>query len=128
VHDQEFSCDLIVISPHGPAGWRSWMEGNIPQRIARKIETPVLVVKDAEFDGERLFKNILVPDDATPAYEGDWCGCIELARACEASLHLVTAVETPETLGGVAAASAKRTHFLPFCRQFANHGRTYELP
>lgn len=57
------------------------MEGNIPQRIARKIETPVLVVKDAEFDGERLFKNILVPDDATPANEGDWCICIELARA-----------------------------------------------
>jgi len=110
VHDQEFACDLIVISPHGPAGWRSWMEGNIPQRIARKIETPVLIVGDAVCRGSCLFQNILVPDDATPAHEGDWDVCTELARACGASLRLISAVETPDTLGGVGAASAT---FLP---------------
>lgn len=110
VHDQEFACDLIVISPHGPSGWRSWMEGNIPQRIARKIETPVLIVREAVCQGSCLFRNILVPDDASPAHEGDWDICIDLARACGASLRLVSAVETPDTLGGVGAASAT---FLP---------------
>ena len=109
-HDMEYACDLIVISPHGPAGWRSWMEGNIPQRIARKIETPVLIVRETVCAGTCLFQHILVPDDATPAHEGDWDVCIELARACRASLRLVSAVETPETLGGVGAAAAT---FLP---------------
>jgi len=110
-HDVEFRCDLIVISPHGPWNWKTWISGSVPQRVAKKIDTPVLVVRDfPESSGRPLFGSILIPDDASEIHEGAWEICFDFSKACHSDVRLLCVVETPQTLGGPGAATAT---FLP---------------
>ncbi|MFZ4774599.1 MAG: universal stress protein [Terrimicrobiaceae bacterium] len=108
-HEVEFGTDLLVISPHGPAGWRAWLAGNIPQRVVKRVVTPVLIARSVPV-GEAGFGKVLIPDDASPVHDGEWEVCFDIARAGGTGVELLTVVETTDTLGGVGAATAA---FLP---------------
>jgi len=108
-HEVEFGTDLLVINPHGREGWRAWLAGNIPQRVAKRVVTPVLIARSVPGE-ETGFGKILIPDDASPVHDGEWTVCFEMARAGNSGVELLTVVETTDTLGGVGAATAA---FLP---------------
>jgi nucleotide-binding universal stress UspA family protein len=106
-HARELSADLVVLATHGRGGLRDLMFGSIAQQALQRGTTPVLLVnptlerKAPSFDPH----TILVPLDGTPAHEAALPVASRLARAWGATLVLVHAVPTPQTLSGHQGAA-----------------------
>jgi nucleotide-binding universal stress UspA family protein len=83
--------------------------GSIAQDVVAAGATPVLLVQpEAPSPGEDLLcTTILVPLDTDPMHARALAVAAELARACGASLHLLTVVPTAATLTGEQVATAR---------------------
>ena len=108
-HTHEFAPDLIVMCTHGRPGPRELLFGSIAQDVVAAGATPVLLVQpEAPSPGENLLcSTILVPLDTDPEHSRALPIAAELARACGASLHLMTVVPTTATLSGEQVATAR---------------------
>jgi len=108
-HAVELGSDLIVMCTHGQGGLHSWLYGSIAQRVTAQGSVPVLLVPPAG-DGTPLqltCGRILVPLDGNPDHALGLPVAADMARRCNANLHLLMVIHRPETLTGVQAATAR---------------------
>jgi nucleotide-binding universal stress UspA family protein len=107
-HAGELGQDLIVMCAHGRSGARDWLFGSIAQQVIAMGTIPVLLVRPTGESEAQAFtcKTILVPLDGVPEHEEALPMAAELARVCEARLHLFMAIPTLATLAGREAAAA----------------------
>ncbi len=108
-HAAELGADLVVLCTHGRSRLRHRLFGGIAQRVAGKGRTPILLVPPAGTAPARPFRcrTMLIPLDGESAHEQGLPPAAELARACEASLHLLVVVPTLGTLAGEQAATGQ---------------------
>ena len=101
-HVREFDSDLIVMCTHGGGGAHDLLFGSIAQQVMAFGATPVLVIRPSLGTVAASFrcKRILVPLDGNPEHERCLPLAVDLAIACESSLHLLTVVPTFGTLSG----------------------------
>jgi nucleotide-binding universal stress UspA family protein len=101
-HIQELRPDLIIMCTHGHGGLRDVLYGSIAQQVVSHGTIPVLLIQPSG-DGvpaAASCRKLLVPLDASPEHEPSLQSAAELARACQAALHLVLVVPTLRTLSG----------------------------
>jgi nucleotide-binding universal stress UspA family protein len=108
-HVDEFAPDLIVMCTHGRSGLGVRLFGSIAQQVAALGKTPVLFVQPSDLipDDDYECSRVLVPLDGNPAHEQGLRIASGFAKACGATLHLVTVVKTLGTLTGQQAATGK---------------------
>lgn len=111
-HSGEFNPDLIVMCTHGHGGMRDLLYGSIAQKVIGLGKTPVLLIQPVSDDYSPTFscKSILVPVDGNPEHELGLTAAEEIAKACNARLHLLMAVPVFGNLSGEWTSSSK---FLP---------------
>jgi nucleotide-binding universal stress UspA family protein len=109
-HAADLESDLIAMCTHGRGGLAGFLLGSIAEQILDLGRTAVLVLypHNLEKHVELDHMNFLVPLDGDPEHETGFRTALQLARACNASLHLVMAVHILSTLPGEQAASAIR--------------------
>lgn len=107
-HSRELGVDLIAMCAHGQSGLEKRIFGNIAQEVLNMGDVPVLLLSpEKEQRAESCScKCILVPLDGDPDHEAGLDMAVELAQACNASLHLVMVIHEISTLPGEQAASA----------------------
>ena len=107
-HIQELQADLIVMCTHGRGGLNIRLFGSIPQRVLALGTTPVLLIHPSKsiMNPEFSCQKLLVPLDGNPEHEQSIPIAIELAKACQAEVHLIMVVYTRRTLPGEKAATA----------------------
>lgn len=107
-HIQELQADLIVMCSHGRGGLNIRLFGSIPQRVLALGTTPVLLIHPSKsfMNPEFSCQKLLVPLDGNPEHEQSIPIAIELAKACQAEVHLIMVVYTRRTLPGEKAATA----------------------
>lgn len=108
-HIGELGSDLIIMCTHGRGGLRAWIFGRIAQQVVGLEKAPILLVQPS---GSRAapalpWRRFLVALDGDPEHEQSLNIAAELAKTCEAELHLIMAVRTYSTLSGEQAATAK---------------------
>lgn len=103
---REFQPDLIVMCTHGKGGVRDLLYGNIAQQVVAQGITPLLLIKP-ELSSSKPFAldKILVPLDTGPLHDDSLPITRELAKAYQASVHLLTVVPTFGTIAGETAAA-----------------------
>jgi len=108
-HGDELAPDLIVMCTHGSSGLRRWFYGTIAQQVIALGTIPTLVVGSTGAKSAQPFvcRRMLVPIDGRPEHEQGLPIAIDLARACDADLHLLMVVRTLSALAGQQAASAR---------------------
>ena len=106
-HIAELNADLIVLAEHGRSGLRDMLVGNIAQQVVKRATTPLLFVRP-QMENVPAFacRKVLVPLDGTSIHEPALPVAAAVARACGASLHLMTVVSTPSTLSAERAGTA----------------------
>lgn len=109
-HAQELGADLVVLATHGNGGLRDLLFGSIAQQALQRGTTPILRVNPAPQGKASPFdpRIILVPLDGAAAHEPAVPVAARLARAWDATVVLVHAVPTPQTLSGQQAAAGTR--------------------
>ena len=105
-HITELNADLIVLAAHGGGRLRDVLVGNIAQQVISRGNTPVLFVRP-QMENVPAFacRKILVPLDSTSIHEPALPVASDIARACGASLHLITVVPTTGTLSAERAGT-----------------------
>jgi nucleotide-binding universal stress UspA family protein len=99
-HAVEYGAELIVVGAHGRGGVRGLLIGRIAQQTLQRGTASVLLIRPRA-DGsapEFLCGRIVVALD--PRRHGDVAlqGALELARACDSRIELLTVVPTPGAL------------------------------
>ena len=93
--------DLVVLGRRGRSGLGKRLLGSVTERVLRRSDVPVLAVADAEAtgDAEATYEDVLVTTDGSDAAE--WAGpyAAEVARRCDARLHLLNAVDVQGEAG-----------------------------
>jgi len=109
---RELQAGLLVMTTHGPRGWRRSLFGSLAQQVVGQAHVPLLVVaagavRGAKPDEEFAFRRMLVAHGGDAAHEPALAAGIELARRCGAQVRLVMIVPTRETLSGPGSAAAQ---------------------
>ncbi len=106
-HARELEADLVVLATHGRGGLRDLLFGSIAQQALQRGTTPILLVNPTPEGEAPSFDphTILVPLDGTAAHEPALPVAARLARAWGATLVLVHAVPTTQTLSGHQGAA-----------------------
>jgi nucleotide-binding universal stress UspA family protein len=108
-HVAEFGSDLIVMCTHGHGGLRRLLFGPIAQQVINLGKTPLLLIRPDK--GQTLpnfaCHQLLVPLDGNPDHEQALTVAAALAHVYAAELHLVSVIQTLDTLSGQRAATAK---------------------
>jgi nucleotide-binding universal stress UspA family protein len=100
-HAAELDADLIVITTHGSGGLRGFVFGSIAQKVLRRTDRPVLIVRPEQLEDTGFdCRLIVVPLDGTADAERALPLARELARKAGASLRLVRVVPTVSTVRG----------------------------
>jgi nucleotide-binding universal stress UspA family protein len=109
IHARAGRADLIVLCAHGRGGLRGWLSGAIAQRVVRHGGAPVLMIRQGADPDTAPFapRTVLVALDGTPAGEVALPVALALARATDATLHLLVVVATVGTIAGERAATAR---------------------
>lgn len=102
---EDFKPDLIVMCAHGSSGFRDLIFGSIAQQVLAEGETPLLLLqphtaKSAPF----ALRRILIPLDSESKHDDTLPYALNLARAYQAEIHLLTVISTFDTLTGKEAA------------------------
>ncbi|HTP09796.1 MAG TPA: universal stress protein [Anaerolineae bacterium] len=107
-HINELAPDLIVMCTHGQGGWRRRLFGSKAQQVIALNKTPMLLIPPApEAKAEFQLKRIVVPLDGNAEHEQGLQVAIDLARACQAALHLVYVIPTVDRLKGDDLATGR---------------------
>lgn len=111
-HISELAPDLIVMCTHGHGGLRRWLFGSKAQQVIAVDKTPILLIPPAQQPAATEFRctRIVVPLDGNSDHELGLQHATDLARACQAALHLVFVIPTLYRLKGEDAATGR---FLP---------------
>lgn len=98
-HAAEEDADLILLSTHGSGGVHQMLFGSVGQQALSLGTTPVLLVRTAAGASPAPVEagRILVPLDTSPQAEAALEPAMQLARALDAAIHLVTVVPTVGT-------------------------------
>lgn len=106
-HTHELAPDLIVLCAHGRGGLRGMLYGSIAQQVLQQSTCPILVLRPTDAGGASPFhpRRILVPLDGTAAHEPALPVAVAIARAFDATLHLVMVIPTLATLSRERAAT-----------------------
>jgi nucleotide-binding universal stress UspA family protein len=101
-HEDEFSPDLIVLSTHGRGGLRRMLAGSIAQQVVANGLTPVLLIRPEELSRDVPFSlsSLLAPTDGESAHEPGLDVALDLARAIQARVHLLSVAPTRRNLAG----------------------------
>ncbi|AEM56978.1 universal stress protein [Haloarcula hispanica N601] len=100
VHDavldygDENEIDLIVMGTHGRTGVRRFLLGSVTEKVVRLADVPVLSVKADAEPGTVSFDDILLPTDGSSGAEAAIEPTGALASATDATVHLVSVVDT----------------------------------
>jgi len=99
----DLRADLIVMSTHGRGGVGQLMYGSVAEYVARHSTVPVILVtsKSRSRWADQLPLHVVVPLDGTSHAEAALGPAVDLARALQADLLLLTATESsldPATL------------------------------
>lgn len=89
----ESGIDLVVMPTHGRTGVTRLVLGSITERVVRASEVPVLAIRP-EATVRFPFDRVLVPTDGSDVADSALQTGIEVARAYDASLHLLNVVDT----------------------------------
>ncbi len=97
--------NLIAMSTHGRAGLPRWLIGSVASRVLSATDKPVFLVHPSEHSRDRTItlRRILVPLDGSRLAELSLGVAGALARARDAALILVRAVEPQAVIGADAA-------------------------
>lgn len=108
-HADELKHDLVVMCSHGRGKALHLFLGSIAQRVIALGTLPVLITHPDEQGGAPAFicRNILVPLDGDPDHAQALPVSKEIARACQAALHLAIVVPRFTSLSGDAKASSR---------------------
>jgi nucleotide-binding universal stress UspA family protein len=106
-HAQELSVDLVIMCTHGHSGLRGFLFGSIAQQTLQRGAQSILLIFPREDGSAPRFdlQHILVPLDGAVVHEPALPAAISLARAFNATVHLVLVIPTLETLSGNQALS-----------------------
>jgi nucleotide-binding universal stress UspA family protein len=104
---EEFKPDLIIMCAHGQGGFRDVIFGNIAQQVLAGGQTPILLVQPESAESRPFaIRRILVPLDSESIHD-DCLPCVlELAKAYDAEIYLLTVIPTYGTLSGEKAAAS----------------------
>ncbi len=87
--------DLIVMPTHGRRGIERFLLGSVTERVVRRADVPVLTLRPgADSRTEHPYRNVLVPTDGSSCAEHALGMGIDVASAEDATLHLLSVVET----------------------------------
>ncbi len=107
-HISELAPDLIVMCTHGQGGWRRRLTGSKAQQVIALSKMPILLIPPApEARAEFHCARILVPLDGEAEHEQGLRAAIDLARLCQAALHLVYVIPTVDRLKGDDLATGR---------------------
>ncbi len=107
-HAGELGPDLIVMCTHGRSGPRRWLFGSNAQQVIANGRTPVMLIPPArQALANFRCQRIIVPLDGNAAHEQGLRVAVDLAQACQATIHIVLVVPTLDRLTGEKAATGK---------------------
>lgn len=100
-HAQEADYDLVIMCDHGRGGIRRFVLGSIAQEVVTDGSKPVLLVPVhdttvASFD----LRQIAVALDTNTEHGRSLAPAAELAKACAATMQIITVIPTVGTLPG----------------------------
>lgn len=93
----EHEIDLLVMPTHGRKGLERFLLGSVTERVVRRANVPVLTVRP-DSDLAYPYRNVLVPTDGSDCADAALGVGIDTASAADATLHLLSIVDTT-TLG-----------------------------
>ncbi len=105
-HADEFGSDLIVMCSHGQGGMRDMFFGNIAQQVISHATAPVLLLRPEAGNRKDTFsiRRLLLPLDSESIHDEIFPYAVDLAKAFEAEIGLLTVIPTYGTLTGEQAA------------------------
>jgi len=108
-HADELAHDLVIMCSHGRGAALHLFLGSIAQSVIAHGSRPVLITHPDEQGRPSSFfcRHILVPMDDNPEHAEALPVSKDLARACRATLHLVTVIPELATLSGDKAVASK---------------------
>ena len=108
-HADELAHDLVIMCSHGRGAALHLFLGSIAQSVIAHGSRPVLITHPDEQGRASSFfcRHILVPMDDNPEHAEALPVSKDLARACRATLHLVTVIPELATLSGDKAVASK---------------------
>jgi len=107
-HIDELAPDLIVMCTHGQGGLRRRLFGSKAQQVISRNKTPLLLIPPApEAKTKFHCTRIIVPLDGNVEHEQGLRISSDLARLCQAALHLVYVIPTVDRLKGDDLATGR---------------------
>jgi nucleotide-binding universal stress UspA family protein len=108
-HASEINYDLIVLCAHGESGWKDKLVGSIAQQVIGMGKFPVLLLQPESAGSasskEDHFTRFLLALDGEADHEAGVEKAVVLAKIFKADIHLLTVIETMQTLSGLEAAT-----------------------
>ena len=91
---------LIVLASHGRSGIGRWLLGSVAEKVLRATSNPLLLIRATETsraDVKPVVDSIFVPLDGSKLAELALPPAVDLARALQAELVLLSAYQLPST-------------------------------
>lgn len=90
----EQAIDFVVMGTHGRGGLDRLLIGSVTERVVRSTDVPVLTVGGPHgTEPEPPYEQILVPTDGSDAATASLDIAIDVAKAYDATLHVVNVVD-----------------------------------
>ena len=108
-HADELAHDLVIMCSHGRSAALHLFLGSIAQSVIALGSQPVLITHPDEQGRSPAFfcRHILIPMDDNPDHAQALPVAKELARACNATLHLASVIPNLTTLSGDKAVASR---------------------
>ncbi|MEZ3142853.1 universal stress protein [Halobaculum sp. MBLA0143] len=85
--------DLIVMGTHGRTGVDRVVSGSVTEHVTRLSEVPVFTARGSETPAPTTYDRLLLPTDGSDCAEVAVAAAIDLARALDASVDVVSVVD-----------------------------------
>jgi nucleotide-binding universal stress UspA family protein len=107
-HAQELNSDLIVMCTHGRTGLSDVLFGSIALQVIARGGTPVLLLRPSPTSTPEAFqlRRIMLPLDSESEHDQSFPYAIEMAKAYEAGIIMLTVIPTFLTLTGEEAVTS----------------------
>lgn len=108
-HADELNHDLVIMCSHGRGKALQLFLGSIAQKVIAMDSRPVLITHPNETGGAYKFscRSILIPLDGDPDHAQALPVSQELAKACDASLHIAMVIPHLTSLSGEMATTGR---------------------